>query len=179
MVEPENLERPTAVSAGGSQEHRYADFYRTELPTLVALARALCGSAAADDIAQEAMLTAYRRWDEVERFEEPQAWVRRVCANVAISTFRRQMVEVRGLVRLAARASELRDLDQPSEEFWSAVRRLPRRQAQCAALRYLYEMSGDDIARTLGITEGSVKVHLARARRSLAADLGLEPGGRP
>ena len=40
----------------------FDDFYRAELPRLVALARALCGGAGADDLAQEAMLAAYRRW---------------------------------------------------------------------------------------------------------------------
>ena len=178
VVEPENLARaaPAPPHVGGTLE--FVDFYRSELPGLLALARGLCGTAVADDIAQEAMLAAYRRWDEVERFDEPHAWVRRVCANLAISTFRRRVVELRGLSRLAARLPERRPLDEPSEEFWAAVRGLPRRQAQCAALRYLYEMSGDDIARTLDISEGSVKVHLARARHSLAATLGLDEEGR-
>ena len=144
-------------------------------PGLVALARGLCGTAAADDIAQEAMLAAYRRWEEVERLNEPLAWVRRTCANMAISAFRRRLTELRGSARLAARA-HVTPLDEPSEEFWSAVRSLPRRQAQCATLRYLYEMSGGEIARTLDITEGSVHVHLARARRALASRLGLQDG---
>ena len=43
----------------------FDDFYRAELPRLVALARALCGAATADDVAQEAMLAAYRRWRHV------------------------------------------------------------------------------------------------------------------
>jgi RNA polymerase sigma-70 factor (ECF subfamily) len=153
----------------------FADFYRAELPGLVALARGLCGSVVADDIAQEAMLAAYRRWTEVEGFDQPQAWVRRTCANLAISTFRKRMTEVRALSRLSARPVPA-PLDADVEEFWAAVRGLPRRQAQCAALRYVYEMGGADIARTLSISEGSVKVHLARARTSLAArlELGVE-----
>jgi DNA-directed RNA polymerase specialized sigma24 family protein len=40
-------------------------------------------------------------------------------------------------------------------------------------------MSGDEIARTLDISEGSVKVHLARARASLATALGVEKEARP
>lgn len=151
----------------------FADFYRAELPGLVALARGLCGSAVADDIAQEAMLAAYRRWAELEDFDQPHAWVRRTCANLAISSFRRRMVEVRALARMTTRPVPA-PLDADAEEFWTAVRDLPRRQAQCAALRYVYEMGGAEIARTLSISEGSVKVHLARARTALAARLGLE-----
>jgi RNA polymerase sigma-70 factor (ECF subfamily) len=168
---------PRASRPAGSAE--FADFYRSELPGLVALARGLCGSAVADDIAQEAMLAVYRRWDEVERFDEPRAWVRRTCANLAISVFRRRVVELRALTRLAADRPPERPLDEESEAFWTAVRSLPRRQAQCAALRYLYGMSGAEIARTLDVSENSVKVHLARGRRALAARLGADEEDRP
>jgi RNA polymerase sigma factor (sigma-70 family) len=165
----------TPVSKASSADVRrsFAEFYAAELPGLVALAGGLCGRDLAEDVAQEAMLAAYRRWGEVERFDEPHAWVRRACANLAISAFRRRLVELRGLARLASRPPD-KPLNGPSEEFWRAVRGLPRRQAQCAALRYLYELSGAEIARTLDISEGSVKVHLARARRSLAVALGFE-----
>ena len=47
------------------------------------------------------MLAVYRRWEDVERFDEPVAWARRTCANLAISAFRRRIVELRGLTRLA------------------------------------------------------------------------------
>lgn len=152
----------------------FADFYRAELPALIALARALCGSAAAEDIAQEAMLAAYRRWDEVERFEEPHAWVRRTCANLAISAFRRRLVELRALARLSARPVATPLPDDSAEAFWSAVRSLPRRQAQCAALRYLYSMTGAEIALTLDISEGAVKAHLARGKEALATTLDVD-----
>src|SRR3954453_9420604 len=79
----------------------FDDFYRAELPRLVTLARALCGSAVADDVAQEAMLAAYRRWRVVGDLEHPEAWVRRTCGNMAVSQYRRKMVEVRALTRLS------------------------------------------------------------------------------
>ena len=96
------LEEPNGADA--VVELRVAEefdvFYRREMPALVAFARSLSGSASADDIAQDAMLAAYRRWDTVSRMDVPVAWVRRVCANRAISTLRRRAVEVRGLHRL-------------------------------------------------------------------------------
>jgi RNA polymerase sigma-70 factor (ECF subfamily) len=151
----------------------FSEFYRAELPGLVALARGLCGTAAADDVAQEAMLVALRRWEELRRYDQPQQWVRRTCANLAVSSFRRRVAEVRALVRFSSRPPSPA-VEAATEEFWDAVRRLPRRQAQCAALRYLYAMRGDEIAATLGISEGAVKVHLARARDRLASHLESE-----
>ena len=177
-VDAGELAAPVPRMSGPAKRRSFVDFYRSELPGLVALARALSGPAVADDIAQEAMLAVYRRWEDVERFDEPVAWARRTCANLAISAFRRRIVELRGLTRLAADRPPPEPLDQQSDEFWTAVRTLPRRQAQCAALRYLYQMSGTEIARTLGISEGSVKVHLARARSTLAIRLGIDEEDR-
>jgi RNA polymerase sigma-70 factor (ECF subfamily) len=66
--------------------------------------------------------------------------------------------------------SELAPIDA---DFWAAVRRLPRRQAQAIALHYLYDMSVTDIALTLGCSRSSVKAHLVRGRTSLARALGI------
>jgi RNA polymerase sigma factor (sigma-70 family) len=147
-------------------------FYRAELPQLVALARALCGAAAADDIAQEAMLAAYRRWRHVSDLEHPEAWVRGTCGNLAVSHYRRKLVELRAVSRLSSRP-QVPDLEPADDAFWAAVRGLPKRQAQAAALRYLYELDVADIARTLDISEGSVKQHLTRARARLVRELQL------
>src|SRR3954454_12498268 len=78
-------------------------FYRREMPALVAFAGVLSGSACAEDIAQEAMLAAYRRWDVVSGLDAPAAWVRRVCANRSVSTLRRRAVEARAMVRIGTR----------------------------------------------------------------------------
>jgi len=150
----------------------FDDFYRAELPRLVALARALCGSPLADDVAQEAMLAAYRKWRRVSELQYPAGWVRRTCANLAVSQYRRRVIELRALTRLANRPDAL-PLDAPDEEFWGAVHRLPWRQAQAVALRYVYELDISEIAETLEISEGSVKQHLSRARARLARELGL------
>jgi RNA polymerase sigma-70 factor, ECF subfamily len=147
-------------------------FYRRELPGLVMLARALAGSANADDVAQDAMLTAYNRWDRVSRYESPGAWVRQVCANRAVSMLRRRSAEARALVRLRGRRDVPPPLSENSETFWAEVRRLPRRQAQSVALFYIYDFGVADVAATLGCSEGSVKVHLSRGRAALARRLG-------
>jgi RNA polymerase sigma factor (sigma-70 family) len=150
-------------------------FYVREFPSLVAFARALTrSSVAAEDIAQEAMITAYRRWDEVGAMDVPAAWVRRVCANMATSTVRRRAAEARAVLRLGGRRVETAELDADDEVFWAAVRRLPRRQAQVVALHYVYDLAVSDIATTLGCSESSVKAHLVRARAALAQRLSLE-----
>ena len=152
----------------------FAAFYRAEMPRLVALARGLCGAASADDVAQEAMLAAYRHWSRVRDLERPDAYVRQACANLAVSVFRRRLVEVRALARLGQRREDPVALVDEAEEFWAHVRVLPPRQAQVVALHYLFDLSVDDVAATLEVSPGTVKVHLSRARASLARAYGLE-----
>jgi RNA polymerase sigma-70 factor, ECF subfamily len=147
-------------------------FYRREMPALILLARALSGSANADDAAQEAMLAAYRHWDEVQSFESPVGWVRRVCANKAVSSVRRRAAEARALLRLDPSPTGRQDHPDAVADFWAQVRLLPRRQAQAVALFYLYGLPVAEIAATLGCSVGSVKVHLSRGRATLAARLG-------
>lgn len=157
-------------------QESFETFYVREMPRLLMLARALAGPASADDIAQDAMITAYDRWDDVCRYDSPGAWVRQVCANRALSQLRRRSAEARALVRLGSRRQEPARLSEDGEQFWAEVRRLPRRQAQCIALFYVYDLAVAEIARTLGCSEGSVKVHLSRGRTTLSQR--LEPEDR-
>jgi RNA polymerase sigma-70 factor (ECF subfamily) len=143
-------------------------FYRREYPRIAALARVLTGPVGAEDAAQEAMLVAYRRWREVGQMTDPAMWVRRVCANIATSQLRRRAAEARAMLRLRGHR-EVTNLPEPADEdYWSAVRKLPRRQAQVVALHYLLDLSVADAAATLQMSEGTAKTHLSRARASLA-----------
>jgi RNA polymerase sigma-70 factor (ECF subfamily) len=153
-------------------------FYRRERRAVVGLAFVLSGSAPiAEELAQDAFIAALRDWGRVGQLEDPSGWVRRVVANRSVSRFRRLAVEARFVGRGTDRSwspAEERDVD-----LWREVRRLPKRQAQVVALYYVDDLSRRDIARVLGCSEETVKTHLERARRTLAARLGevSEEGG--
>jgi len=51
---------------------------------------------------------------------------------------------------------------------------LPRQQKQVCVLHYLLDHSVVSIAEALGVSEGTVKTQLHRARKSLAERLGTE-----
>jgi RNA polymerase sigma factor (sigma-70 family) len=150
----------------------FEDFYRAQLGRLVVLARGLGPPSMAEDVAQEAMLAAYRRWGTVAELERPDLWVSRVCVRIAVSSFRRRVVEVRAVARLSRRR-EPGLVTVETEEFWAAVRALPMRQGQAAALRFAYEFSIAEIAEVLACSEGAVKQHLSRARAALHDSLGI------
>jgi RNA polymerase sigma-70 factor (sigma-E family) len=157
---------------------RFEHFYLQEYPRVVALVYALSGSrTGAEDIAQEAFLRAYRDWDRIGSYEHQAAWVRRVAANLATSGLRRRLVEARALARFAARRQPAVDpMPDDNAGFWGAVRALPHRQAQAVALYYLEDLSIQQIATVLDCAQGTVKAHLAKARRTLARRMDLDAG---
>jgi RNA polymerase sigma-70 factor (ECF subfamily) len=165
---------PRVVRLPGRFEH----FYLQEYPGVVKLVYALSGSpAAAEDIAQEAFLRAYRDWERVGSYEHQAAWVRRVATNLATSGLRRRLAEARALTRLAGRREPvLEPLPAEEADFGRALRALPRRQAQAVALFYVEDLSVQQIAVVLDCAEGTVKAHLAKGRKSLAGRLQLEHG---
>jgi RNA polymerase sigma-70 factor (ECF subfamily) len=171
-------EIPVHEGAESSSSEAFEDFYARDFAALVGLAYALSGSRnGAEDLAQEAFLAAHRSWDRVGRYDDPGAWVRRVVANLSVSTFRRGLAEAKALARAAVgSASVLPELSQDDAEVWRTVRTLPRRQRQVIALRYLEDMPVAEIARVLGTAEGTVRKHLHDGRLTLAARLGLEDG---
>lgn len=149
-------------------------FFDAQYRPVVGLALVLVGRrSVAEDLAQDAFLAAYRRWDHVGGYDDPGAWVRHVVANMATSFWRRQGRELRALARLQGRrADDGGDRVTGDDAFWAAVRELPRRQAQCVALRYLEDRSTADVAAVLEISEATVRVHLHAGRRALADRLG-------
>lgn len=158
----------------GVETPPFTDFYEHEYRSVVGLAYALTGSrSAAEELAQDGFIAAYRRWADIGGYERPEAWVRRVVVNSSRSWGRRKGAEVRALTRLRGRREPLDELPQPDHEFWSAVRALPRRQAQAVALHYLEDRPVEEIAEILECSPGTVKTHLHRARNALADTLGL------
>lgn len=151
-------------------------FYRSEFPRMVNIASALSGSRlAAEDLAQDAMIAAHRQWNRVGALDKPGAWTRRVVVNKAASLYQRRLAELRAVARLGPlRGSLPPPLDAEFEHLWHEVRRLPRRQAQAVALFYVDEMTVATIAEIMECTESTVKVHLHKARQTLAARLQLQ-----
>ena len=166
---------PAGTAAG--QPQRFEEVYLREFTGVFALAYAMSGSRwAAEDIAQDAFVVAHRQWGRVGGYDDPGAWVRRVAANLAVSGVRRRLAEARALVRLAARTQQeppYAALPAEDGDFWRAVRRLPRRQAQVVALVALGDLSTAEVAATVGCSQRMVQTHLQKARATLAQRLGL------
>ena len=156
-----------------AQPEIFDEFFARERDAVLGLAFALTGDrAVAEDVVQDAFLDAYRKWDRIGAYDQPAAWVRRVVANMSVSAFRRRRGELRMLMQLGARQPQVvPEISASTLAFWQAVRTLPKRQAQVAALFYLEDRPIAEVARILQMAEGTVKKHLHDGRKTLAAKL--------
>ena len=82
----------------------YDEFFFEEFPRLVAMLTAWAGSRAlAQELAQDALLQAQRRWVDVASLDSPRAWVRRVALNRSANEGRRRRRQRAAVRRLGAR----------------------------------------------------------------------------
>ncbi len=160
------------------QAESFEEYYRRDYRSLLGLAYVIAGPSAAEDLVQEALLETHRRWAEIAYYDQPSAWVRRVMLNKHRSRLRRLRTEARGLVRMKSQATVAIAPTERSVEVWTAVRALPRRQAQVVALYYWDGRPLVEIADILEIAPETAKTHLKRGRASLAESLASLEQGR-
>ncbi len=152
----------------------FEPFFHREFPNMVSVAYAISGSRwAAEELAQEACLRAFRAWDSISHYDKPGAWLRRVTINLANSWLRRRVSEMKALERyVVGGVHPLSPHPLEDAEFWDQVRRLPKRQREAIVLRYVNDLSSAEIAEVLDISESSVRTHLQRGREVLARTVG-------
>jgi RNA polymerase sigma-70 factor (ECF subfamily) len=153
---------------------RFDEFYQREFRKMVALAAAVSGSrAVAEDIAQEAMIEAQRRWNTIGLYDKPGAWLRRVTIQKASKRLRRARLEAASMLKLSASTAIPAGSDEV-ESVFDAIRKLPARQRAAVTLHYLDGFSVTEVAEVLDCAPGTAKAHLYKARQSLARMLGEE-----
>lgn len=129
--------------------------YHAQYPRLVRSLAAACGSReVAADLVQHAFMQLWAEWPRVSRY-------------------------YRSLRHLAPALLRLQREPQPSpsatdgegDALRAALARLPLRQRIAVALYYLDDRSVADVAAIMGVSEGTVKRHLFRAREELRSAL--------
>jgi RNA polymerase sigma-70 factor, ECF subfamily len=128
-------------------------------------------AAAAEDIAQEAFLSAIRALDRFDRRRPFGPWLHRIVVNRAIDwsrarTLRREVAE-----SVDTEAPPERS-DTWSEEVVGALAGLDPDQRAVVVLRHLLEYTPGEIASLLEVPRGTVNSRLRRALDRLAAELG-------
>jgi RNA polymerase sigma-70 factor (sigma-E family) len=157
---------PDALSPPRADE-AVAALYAEHALGLVRLAVIMTGDrASAEDIVQDAFLGLYRRWEQLTDTSFPLAYARASVLNGCRSALRRQSRWRRADLAKdvpgeSAEASAM--LSEEQRAVARAIRRLPERQREALVLRYYLDLSEEEIARTMGISRGTVKSATSRA----------------
>lgn len=159
-------------SDGSLDEEDIRGFLMHDYPRIVAAVRLIAGSeAAAEDAVAEALARAWQRSERGERFGSLPAWVMRVALNLAKSRWRRLRRETSA--RPGAPAGSLGDgAAEDRVDIERALARLSPREREATVLRYYLGFDVAGAAGVMGVTPGTVKTLLHRARRELALALG-------
>lgn len=147
-------------------------FYAAAWSRLVGQLYPLTGDlAAAEDAVQEAMVRAADRWDRIQRYEQPEAWVRLVAMRLASNGLRRVRRQAALLARLGPPAP-VQPFEPEDRALVEALAELPRKYREVLVLHHLADLPVDQVARQLGMPAGTVKGRLVEGRRRLALLLG-------
>ena len=158
-------------------------------PAVNLAARMVQDRALAEDLAQEAFARAFARLASYDRQHKFSSWFFQVLHNVVVDYLRRKRLRTSSLDELEAAGTPVtpaaRDAGPATQAEHAALglaiddamNRLRPEYREAVVLRYREELSVQDIAEIMRLPVGTVKTHLFRARKELAAILGPQGWG--
>ena len=129
------------------------------------------------DLAQEILLQAWRSLPNFEGRASAATWFYRVALQTAMNWRRKDqprrsrqqpLLEVQVLATEGANSAEQAQYRDTVEQLYNAIHQLPKTDAALVLL-YLDELSYQEMAEVLGISESNVGVKLNRAKKALSA----------
>jgi RNA polymerase sigma-70 factor (ECF subfamily) len=128
-----------------------------------------------EDIAQDVFLKLFARIEQVRPDENFPGWLARVTVNTCYDELRKARRRKAAMETYGPQDAEP-SVQQPETDSYGkarlALQELDPKLRIPLVLKEVEEMSVEEIARTMGITQTNVKVRLFRARKKLAIILG-------
>lgn len=176
------VQRVTADELRQGGHEVFARFFEQNREKLLALAYRLTSSKAeAQDVVQDAFVSILLHHDRFRGAAQPTTWAHRVTVNAALMRLRsarRKRTEclddevedglaAADVVPDPARATKRALLEQ-------ALARLSQVDRRIVELRFVDELSTEEVATRMGLTTSAVKTRLHRARQKLQLDAELQ-----
>ncbi len=178
---PPKTDLDLAIAAQRGDQSAFESLVRQHYRTVSGLAFATLGDwSAAEDVAQETFVLA---WKNLNRLRSPAAfglWIRRIARNLALNCVRSESLQRRLAERYAAEQPEpamaesaLPHIESAERrrELFEALRRAPESIREPMVLVYLQEYSLRETAAALGVTENAIAKRLQRGREFLRGHL--------
>ncbi|MFD1830428.1 SigE family RNA polymerase sigma factor [Streptomyces desertarenae] len=158
----------------------FHDFFERHHAELARLAYLLTGDPdTAEDLAADALVELWHRWDRVRGADHPVAYARGVVANKARSRIRSAVRERRRLSLFRLHRSER--VDDPdvaaAVDVRTALARLSFGKRACVVLRHALDLSERETALALGVSVGTVKSQTSKGMAELRRMLGTRAAG--
>jgi RNA polymerase sigma-70 factor (ECF subfamily) len=169
-------ERLLVVRASAGDEAAFAELVERYSPRLRYFLQKLLASAdAADDALQDVWLDVFR---SLPRLADPQAlaaWLYRIARDRAFGRLRKsgraEQLANEGSVVDETAAKEDEFSPEDAKRIHAALDTLPPEQREVLVLRFLEEMSYDQIARIVGCQLGTVRSRIFYGKRALRSAL--------
>ncbi|MGY0386960.1 SigE family RNA polymerase sigma factor [Nocardioides sp. WG-D5] len=158
----------------------FHDFFERHYAELARLAHLLTGEKdAADDLAADALVALWQRWDRLRAAQHPVAYARGVVTNLARERIRSSVRERRRVALFWSLGAE--HVNGPDvavvQDVRAALTRLPFRKRACVVMRHALDLSEKDTAAALGISVGTVKSQTSKGMAELERLLGADTAG--
>ncbi|MBQ7060569.1 MAG: sigma-70 family RNA polymerase sigma factor [Clostridia bacterium] len=131
----------------------------------------------AEDITQQVFERVFLNFDKVSELADPQlkSWLYRVSTNLALDTVRRAKHELLSDEPVGAEVVDNEPLAEEAlirkkrqEAVRKAIEKLDETNRKIITLHYFSEMTVNEISSVTGISSGTIKSRLVRARNLLA-----------
>lgn len=151
------------AAGGADRDAEFSEFYAARVRALRRVAYVVTRDwHGAEDATQRAFVKVYRAWPRITP-AGLEAYVRRAVVNESLSWVTRRPRDL-PVEHVPDRAVEVPDLPLDLD---AALATLPPQQRAVVALRFVDDRSVAETAEALGIAEGSVKSHTAKALATL------------
>lgn len=158
----------------------FEEFLRARLPALLRYAAVLTGDEhRAEDLMQDVLVKAERKWRRIRRLDSPEAYVRRMVTNEFLSWRRRRSsgevpFSPDALRTVAGVTGDHASAHGDRDQVQAGISALPPRQRVALTLRYYEDRSYAEIGELIGCTEGTARSHVSRALTALRVDLSAQ-----
>jgi RNA polymerase sigma-70 factor (ECF subfamily) len=157
-----------------ADDDSFNDVFRVFSPQLVAFfGRRGFENGGAEDLAQEVMLTVYRKAGQLRDHKLFRPWLFKVARNAACRHFAQRTREVSTLdvTDISVLPGPSRSPFGPASEFNDWMKVLDAREREAMALRFIEEWEYHEIATAQAIPIGTVKWRVFNSKKKLAAHL--------
>jgi RNA polymerase sigma-70 factor (sigma-E family) len=168
---------PADRTGGGTAQVAVTRLYELHAVGLIRLAMVMLGDRpSAEDAVQDAFCGLYRRYGSLVEPGKALPYVRSSVLNGCRSQLRARTRDLRRAAKALPAATAPPEYDvllgEEHREVLAALRLLPGRQREALVLRYFLDLPPAEIARSMGISAGTVKSTTSRALAALARLVG-------